>query len=129
MATTTIQSRLYPYTAPIFDVMVILLGPKTTAAVIIPGPNDNIHFLNEINMPFFTWVIVVKLISLVAILIQVSFLQTLLQSFKDQSSKLVKLVKRSFSFLPRPYCCTAMIVVNPIHICSPGSARFRWYIV
>jgi hypothetical protein len=49
--------------------MVILLGPKTTAAVIIPGPNDNSHFLTEINNPFFTGVVVIKLKSLDAIVI------------------------------------------------------------
>jgi hypothetical protein len=32
--------------APIFEVIVILLGPKTSAAVIIPGPSDLSHLRN-----------------------------------------------------------------------------------
>jgi hypothetical protein len=40
IATTTNHSSEYPYNAPIFDVIVILLGPKTNAAVIMPGPRE-----------------------------------------------------------------------------------------
>ena len=37
--------------APIFEVMVILLGPKTSAAVIIPGPSDLSH-LRKFSLKF-----------------------------------------------------------------------------
>ncbi len=39
-ASATIHKSENPYNDPDLDVMVILLGPKTKAAVINPGPED-----------------------------------------------------------------------------------------
>jgi hypothetical protein len=37
-----------PIELPSFEVIVTLLGPKTRAAVIIPGPNTLSQFLNRV---------------------------------------------------------------------------------
>lgn len=52
MATTMIHSSSKPYCAPSLDVIVTLLGPKTRAAVIIPGPKTPNQALNCRAMDF-----------------------------------------------------------------------------
>lgn len=46
IATTTIHNRSNPKSAPNLEVIVTLLGPKTSAAVIMPGPSTPSQFLN-----------------------------------------------------------------------------------
>ena len=53
MANRTTQSRLYPYSEPSLDVIVILLGPKTTAAIIIPGPSERKIRFKAVKKPEF----------------------------------------------------------------------------
>lgn len=46
IATTTIHNKSNPKSAPNLEVIVTLLGPKTSAAVIMPGPSTPSQFLN-----------------------------------------------------------------------------------
>lgn len=50
MATAMIHNRENPKLAPSLEVMVILLGPKTSAAIINPGPRP---FSQEMNFDCF----------------------------------------------------------------------------
>ena len=67
-ASTIIQINEYENSAPSLEVIVILLGPKTNAAVIMPGPKDSNHLLKELNIPSLGWVVLGSAISFNAII-------------------------------------------------------------